>query len=382
MVAARKVRHGNVRDIALVVLATIAVIGALHYAADFVVPVVAGILLAYALEPLVDRLGRVGVPRVLAATVLLAGIVSAFAATAWWLRHDAAAVVADLPQAARKLRVALQDGRGVTPLAHMREAAVELERAAAEAAGKPPVTKPGPATPPVQSELSRQFALHGASLLAVAAQLGIAAMLALFLLAAGDSFRRKLVRIVGPTLSRRRVTVALLDEINLQVQRYLLVMLITNVVVAVACWGIYAWLGLDRAALWATLTGVLHFVPYAGAVLSMVLVAAAALIETGSIATAAYAVLASFVVFLTIGMGLSTWLQGRACRMNPVAVFVTLLLFGWMWGGWGLLLGAPLAAVTKTIADRIEALQPFGELLGAAASRTPPASAEAESASA
>jgi predicted PurR-regulated permease PerM len=78
---------------------------------------------------------------------------------------------------------------------------------------------------------------------------------------------------------------------------------------------------------------------------------------------------------MALGMGFNTWLQGRACRMNPVAVFLAVLLFGWMWGGWGLMLGAPLAAVAKTIADRIEALNGLGELLGEAPMRVVPAEA-------
>ena len=67
---------------------------------------------------------------------------------------------------------------------------------------------------------------------------------------------------------------------------------------------------------------------------------------------------------LFIGMGLMTWMQGRASRMNPVAVFVGIIFFGWLWGGWGLLLGVPILAVVKTVADRVEALHPLAELLG------------------
>jgi predicted PurR-regulated permease PerM len=93
-------------------------------------------------------------------------------------------------------------------------------------------------------------------------------------------------------------------------------------------------------------------------------VGVAAFIESGSLGTALFALTATMILVLGMGMGFNTWLQGRACRMNPVAVFVSVLLFGWLWGGWGLLLGAPLAAVFKTIADRIEGLQPFGELMG------------------
>jgi len=75
-----------------------------------------------------------------------------------------------------------------------------------------------------------------------------------------------------------------------------------------------------------------------------------------------------------IGMGLVPWLQGRASRMNAAAVFVSLLFFGWLWGGWGLLLGAPLVAVLKTVADRIPRMEPVGELLGD--QKAPPAPAK------
>ena len=249
------------------------------------------------------------------------------------------------------------------PLAHVQEAAAELDKAAAEAQGKAPVPKPDP-TPPVASALSNQLAAHGAALIELAGQLAIAATMALFLLAAGDTFRRKLLHIVGGPLSQRRVTVEILNEIDVQVQRYLLVMLVTNILIALLCWAAFAFIGLARPALWATVTGVLHFIPYVGGVLAAVVVAVAALVETGSVATAVYALLATLGIVVAMGMGFNTWLQGRACRMNPVSVFVAVLLFGWLWGGWGLLLGAPIAAVVKTIADRVEGLKPFGELLG------------------
>jgi predicted PurR-regulated permease PerM len=75
-----------------------------------------------------------------------------------------------------------------------------------------------------------------------------------------------------------------------------------------------------------------------------------------------------------IGMGLSTWMLGRAFRMNSVAVFVALLFFGWLWGGWGLLVGVPLLAVVKTTADRIPSLERIATLL-AGEQRAPAAEA-------
>lgn len=358
-------RHLRVQQIALVVLATLGLLAAAKIASDFLVPVVAGILLAYALAPPVSRLERIGLPRGIAAALVLVALLGSTAATVWWLRNDAAAVVAELPEAARKLRAAMRSDGIPGPLAHVQQAAIELEHAAAEAQGKAPAPKPDP-TPPVASELSKQLAAHGATLIQLAGQLLIAATLALFLLAAGDSFRRRLMHYVGPSLAQRRVTMDILNEIDVQVQRYLLVMLFTNIVIAVTCFGLYSAIGLERAALWATVTGVLHFIPYVGGVLATAIVAVAALIETGSVATMLWAILATLGVMLVFGMGFNTWLQGRASRMNAVVVFISVLLFGWLWGGWGLLMGAPIAAVLKTIADRVEGLKPIGELLGQA----------------
>ena len=365
-------RQLRVHEIAVVVLAALAVLAAAKLAADFLVPVVAGVLLAYALEPPVARLAQAGVPRGIAATLVLIALVGSAATAVYWLRHDAAAVVAELPEAARNLRSALRSHDKPGPLAHVQEAAAELEKAAAEAAGKAPVPKPDP-TPPVASELSKQMAAHGAALIELVGQIGIAATLALFLLAAGDTFRRKLMHLVGPSLAHRRVTIEILNEIDVQVQRYLLVMLVTNILIAFACWPAFTWVGLDRPALWATVTGVLHFIPYVGGVLAAIVVAVAALIETGSLGTTIYAIVVTLTIVVVMGMGFNTWLQGRACRMNPVSVFVAVLLFGWLWGGWGLLMGAPIAAVVKAIADRVEGLKPFGELLGMAAKPEPPA---------
>lgn len=372
-------RSWRPHEIALVVIATLAVLAAAKLAADFLVPVVAGLLLAYALEPLVARLSRLGVPRVLAATAVLATLVWSVGATGWWLRHDAAAVVAELPEAARRLRVVLRSEGPPGPLANVQAAAAELDKVAAEASGKPPAGKPQP--PTVTGDLSRQVAEHGAAgLIKLAGQLAIAATLTLFLLTAGDTFRRKLVKLVGPTLAQRRVTVEILNEINVQVQRYLLVMLVTNILVALACWAAFSLLGLARPALWAVITGVLHFIPYVGGVLAAVVVAAAGLIDTGSLAITVWAVLSTLGIVVVVGVGFSTWLQGHACRMNAVAVFVSVLLFGWLWGGWGLLLGAPLAAVAKTIADRVEGLAPFGKLLGQAAAKSDVATEESDAA--
>ena len=365
-----KMPEGGIRgrsrpaDVALVILAAIATIAVAKWAQAFLVPLTAGILIAYALKPVVSVLERWHFHRVIGAVRVLAALSGIIVGVVGLVREDAMAVLSDLPEAARRLRVAAQQSAREprNPITHLRQAAAELSRAATEAvgAGAPP-TNAQSAPPP---ELREWGAAQSTKFLEVLGELGLAALLALFLLATGDMFRRKMVTLAGPTLASRRITVEILDEIDAQVQRYLLVVLITNTLLALCVWTLLWSIGMERAALWATIAGVLHIVPYAGAAATTVLIGVAAFMQFGTLASAFGVAFAVFALSAAIGMGLLSWLQGRAGHMNPVAVFVTLLFFGWLWGGWGLLLGAPLIAIFRAIADRLPSMQAVGELAG------------------
>jgi predicted PurR-regulated permease PerM len=192
-----------------------------------------------------------------------------------------------------------------------------------------------------------------------------ALLLAFFLLASGDTFRRKVAKLAGESLARRRVTVEVLNEIDSQVQRYLWTLLAVNTLIALATWGALAVLGLPNAGMWGAITGVLHVIPYAGAAVATFGVGVAMFLHSGSIASSVVAMSAVVAIATLLGIVYLSWLQGRASRMNAVAVFVGVLFFGWLWGGWGLLLGLPILAVLKSISDRVESMRPVSELLGA-----------------
>lgn len=350
-------------ECALTVIALVALVAAAKLADAFLVPVVVGMLASYSLKPLVAWLERVGVHRALGGAIVLAILTGLLVGGVFLLRDDATAAIAELPHAARRLRIAAHESarRPEGPVAHVRAAAVELNRAAAEAAGNG-ASLPAP-TAPAPTALQKWIAEQSSRLLAIVSDLGIAAMLAYFLLASGDTFRRKLAQIAGPTLARRRITIEILDEIDAQVQRYLLTMLALNVLVAVTTWAILAAFGVDHAALWGVIAGVLHVVPYAGSALTIVATALAAFLQFETAGRALLVALAIGASTTLIGTGLSSWMLGRAFRMNAVAVFVALLFFGWLWGGWGLLVGVPLLATVKTAADRIVPLRPLGALI-------------------
>jgi predicted PurR-regulated permease PerM len=354
----------SVIEITLVAIAICAAIAVARVAQAFLVPVVMGILLSYTLRPLVAMLERLRVPRFAAAAMVIAILVSLISATVYAVRDDVNDWVAELPAAARKLRHALAESarHSPSPMTNMKAAAEELDKAAAEASGKPAIVSES-----TKASVSAQFQdfvqEQSSKALGVIVELFVALLLALFLLAAGDTFRRKVAKIAGESLARRRLTVEVLNEIDGQIQAYLITLLIANVLIGLATWGALALLHVPNAGILGAITGVVHVVPYAGTAVATAAVGVATFVETGSFGDAVIAMTVIVGIAAAIGMGLATWMQGKAANMNPVAVFIGLLFFAWLWGGWGLLLGVPILTVLKSIADRVEPMQPISELL-------------------
>jgi predicted PurR-regulated permease PerM len=333
-------------------------------AAPFLVPVVVGMLASYSLKPLVGALERVHIHRALGSAVVLLVLSAFVVGGVLLLRDDATSALAELPDAARKIRIAAHEtGRQREgPMGHVRAAAAELNRAAAEAtSGGASVVAPAP--PPGPNTLEKWLSDESAKALSVVVDIGLAGLVAYFLLAAGDTFRRKLVHVAGPTLAARRITVEILDEIDTQVQRYLMTMLIVNSLIGIATWGILLMFGVNHAGLWAVAAAIVHIIPYAGSALTIAATGIATFVQFEDIGRALLVAALIGVAATLIGMGLSAWMLGRAFRMNAVAVFVSLLFFGWLWGGWGLLVGVPLLAIVKATAENIPSLERLATLL-------------------
>ena len=358
---------------ALAVLALLAIVAALYLARAFIIPLLIGILASYALSPAVDWLCRWRVPRVVAAALVLAALVGGFSWMAISLGDEAAAMVRTLPEAARKLRQGLSERRASEPTAlhNVQQAAKELEQAAADIAApaKPVPAKPAPAaraqSAPAPVPWLNDFVLAQTRLLVVVlAQAPIVVLLAYFLLAAGEHFRRKLLQLVGPSLAAKKDAVRVLEEIDAQIRRFLFSTIISNVLLAIATWLAFEALGVESAPLWGVAAGVLHFVPYLGPLAVALASGLAAYLQFDSLLSGLEVAGASLAVAAVVGLLFTTWLQGRFARVNAAVLFIALLFFGWLWGIWGLLLGAPLVAIAKVVCDRVESLHPAAVLLG------------------
>ena len=199
---------------------------------------------------------------------------------------------------------------------------------------------------------------------AAAGQMVMVVFLAYFMLASGNLYRRKFVKIAGPSLTRKKITVQILEEIDRQIERFLIVQLLSSTLVGVVTWLAFLWLGLQQAAIWGIFAGVFNSIPYFGPVIVTGTTAVVAFLQFGSIRMAITTGAVALVITTLEGWLLTPWLTSRAARMNAVAVFLGLLFFGWLWEVWGLLLAVPMLMVVKAVCNRIDDFKNIGELLG------------------
>lgn len=359
----------DVRSASLLTIAVVAVVFMMRWASAVLVPLMLGVVLSYALGPIVNQLQRLRLPRALASALVVATMVLSIAGGAYSLSDEAVQFVETLPHAAQKLRQAAHARRtqAETPIDKVQKAATQLEQAAKETA-PPPIVDRGVTR--VQVEAPR-FVLKDylfdltPGLIAMIGQTMVVIFITYFLLAAGSQFRRKLVRLAGPRFANQKVTVQALDEITSQIQRYLLVQGLISVIVGVVTWLAFLAIGIEHPQVWGVLACILNLMPYIGALVFTAAAALAAFLQFGNFDMMVLVAGVSTLMHIVSGHWFTPWLTGRASRMNPVAVFVGLLAFGWLWGVWGLLLGVPILLIVKTVCEHVEDFRAVGELLSA-----------------
>jgi predicted PurR-regulated permease PerM len=359
----------DARGLALGVLAALASVLALSWAQAFVVPLLLGIVISYTLSPLVAWLEAIRIPRVVGTVIVMASVIGGLVLGTYSLRGQVQTIVEQLPEAATKFAAGLERMRisQIGNMQKMQSAATEVEKAATQVAGGT-VAPRQPATHVIVDKPTFKVGnfLWENSMGAIGA-MGQAAMvvfLVFFLLLGGDTFKRKLVRLTGPSLSKRKITVHILDDINSSIQKYMLMLLTTNLLVALLSWIAFHWIGLENAGAWAAAAGLLHIVPYLGPAVTAIATGMAAFMQFESFAMALLVAGASLAIATVVGTFVTTWMVGRIAHMNSAAVFISLLFWGWLWGVWGLLLSIPIIVIAKVVSQHVEQLHPMAELLG------------------
>jgi predicted PurR-regulated permease PerM len=357
----------NARGIAMAILATVASVFALQWAQDFFIPLVFSILISYTLTPVVVWLERIKIPRIVGTTLVLVTLLFGAAVAGYSLRTEFQSILVSLPDAAHRISRAIiktQDGQ-LSTMQQMQAAVTEIENATNQAAGARHGSRQTAPVAAVRPAFKIQDWLWAGSMGAVQfiGQATMVVFLVFFLLLSGDIFKRKLVKITGPSLSSKKITVHILDDINKTIQSYMFMLLVTNVLLALLLWMVFRWLGFENAGAWAVAAGCLHIIPYFGPLIIAVATGLTAFVQFGSLSQMFLVSGSSLAVATLIGTFITTWMTGRIAKMNAAAVFIGLLFWGWLWGMWGLLLGIPIIVMVRVVSEHVDGMQSVAELL-------------------
>jgi predicted PurR-regulated permease PerM len=353
------------------IIAVSATVFLLQFTASVLIPLVVALLLFYALDPIVQRLTRWHVPRGAAALLVMLTLVGAAGAGGWALWPQIDQVVADIPKGTADLRREFRRARGgdKSTLQRVQEAAKAIDAAAAEATSPPPRT-PG-VTPVEVRQPTRATDLlwtGTAGALTFSGQALTVFFLTLFLLGEGDSFKRKFVRHLQ-SRGQQRVTVKILNDIERQIGRFVVVNFSTSLLVGIATGLAMWWIGVRQPGVWGLLAGVMNIVPYFGPLAVTAVLSAVGLLQLGTISGALLVGGVTMLITSLEGMVLTPLLLSKAGSLNHVAIFTALAFWSWAWGAAGMLLAVPMLMVFKAVCDHVEGLQPIADLLGTSEER-------------
>ena len=346
---------------ALIIIAAGVVVFLLQYMQALLAPLAFGLLVFYALDPAVDWMERIKIPRWIGAAVALGATMATLFGGAYALQDEAMTVINELPAGARRVvNILERRPREPGPLEKVEQAAEELAKT-----DKP---KAPPGVVRVQVEEPRITAtglMWSGSIGALGAfnQLIMIVFLTYFVLLSDKMLRRKFVELAGPTLSDKKLTVEIIDNISTQIGRFLMVQIFTSVVVGVTTWAALAYLGLRQAALWGLLAGVFNSIPYYGPLIVSGGLSLIGFLQFGTVYMMLVVAGVSLLITSLEGWLLTPMLMGRVASMNRVAVFVGLLFWSWAWGIWGMLLAVPMMMSIKVVCDHVDDLKPIGRFL-------------------
>jgi predicted PurR-regulated permease PerM len=345
----------DVRSLSLSVLLILALGATLYIARAVLMPIVLALLLSFLLAPVVKGLARLRLPAPLGAAVVLLAILGLTGLGVYWLWEPAAQWIQQLPksvaQIEAKVRSVKQSVEGFSEATKKVEDMAQMGNGGAESTFRVEVQRPS---------------LTGAMLnqtLNLVATVGAITILLYFLLASGDLFLQKLVRVL-PSLTDKKIAVTIVHEVQHDISHYLLTITLINAGLGGAVGLTMFWLGMPNPLLWGVMAASFNFIPYLGAITSAVILTLVALLTFDDIARA-LTVPGVFLILTALeGFLITPTIVGRRLTLNPVAIFIWLTFWGWLWAVPGMLLAVPLLATLKIVCDHIQPLNPVGEFLG------------------
>jgi predicted PurR-regulated permease PerM len=344
----------EIRSLANTGLFVLAAFYTLYFARAFFLPIVLAVLLDFLLSPIIRGLKRARVPEPLGAALVILGLLGAVGGAAYGLAAPAKDWVQKLPGSVREAQTRLRDLR--KPVEQVSKTAQQVEQATkindGEAKAQEVVVK-GP---------SLTERLFGTTQSIVSGALEVLILL-YFLLAAGDLFLQKLIKVL-PQFRDKKKAVAIARETEASISTYLVTISLVNIGLGLAVAGVMFLLKMPSPLLWGFLAAVAEFVPYLGATAMIGLLSLAGLVTFNHVGHAFLVPAAYLGVNIIQSQFLSPLILGHRLTLNPVAIFIGLVFWFWIWGVPGAFVAVPLIATFKIFCDHIEALAPIGEFLG------------------
>lgn len=342
------------RSLSLVVIAVLALLYTLYFAREFLRPITFALLLNFLLSPVVRALARLRVHPPVAAGLIVLVLLGTLSFAGYELSGAVQGWAASAPETLATARQKLR--KVILPIERVTARAEQVASAAATTTGTPKTTEVVVKGP---SLLSRAF---GTTQRFVGTIFEVVVLL-FFLLAAGDLFLQKLIKVL-PNLGDRITAIEIARETEASISTFLLTAALVNLGEGIVVAGVmYLW-GMPNPTLWGALVFVLEFIPYLGALAMVAILTVAALTIFDSVGHALLVPASFLFINLIQGNLVSPLLLGHRLALNPVAIFVGLAFWFWIWGIAGAFIAVPLLATFKIFCDHIDVLAPVGEFLG------------------
>jgi predicted PurR-regulated permease PerM len=348
----------DIRSFMLTGLFVIAAVAGLYFARPVFLPVVLAVLLSFLLTPIVTLLGSLRIPAPVASGIVIALLIAAVVGGTFQLIPAATEWMDALPAQMERVEEKLHSLRG--PLESVERATEQVEEIATGEDAQPPAPDE-----PVQVEIQKASLtdviiaeLRGAGVMLI-----LVVTLLYFLLASGDRFLQKLVKVQTKFEDKKRA-VEIVRQVKSDVSTYLLTITLINAGLGVVTGFAMYFLGMPNPLLWGVMAAVLNFIPYVGALVGAAVLGLAAAVQFDEVGRI-MAVPGVFLILTTLeGYIVTPLVLGARLTLSPVVIFIGLIFWSWLWGIPGALIAVPMLVMAKIICDRIEPLKPVGEFLG------------------
>jgi predicted PurR-regulated permease PerM len=342
--------------ISAIILAVLATLYTMYFAREFFVPIVFAVLLNFLLSPLIRVLQRMKIPPPAGAALVVLALIGGVGGGVYSLAGPAQTLANSAPETLARANTKLR----ALFLARVQKATSQVERAASTLGA--PVSDRQPRQVVVNATPTIGSRILGTTQVLVAALVEIVVLL-YFLLAGGDLFLQKFIKVL-PRLRDKRKAVNIARAIEAAVSAYLSTALFVNIGEGVLV-GLCLWaLGMPTPAAWGAMIVLVEFIPYLGALTGVVVLALAGLAAFDSVGHALLIPMSYLAINLIQANLVTPTLLGHRLTLNPVAIFVGLTFFFWIWGVAGAFLAVPLLATLKIVCDHIGSLAALGEFLG------------------